>query len=64
MDAAAVMIFATGRKRAQFLDLGIEFGDGFFKIEITAHVIGHSHHMGPQLAGETGLAGFSSQMSA
>ena len=57
-------VAAAGSERAQFIDLGIELGDGLFKIEITAHVIRHRHYMGPQLAGETGLAGFSSQMNS
>jgi len=34
-------VAAGGRQRAQFIDLGIEFGDGLFKIKVTAHVIRH-----------------------
>ena len=34
-------VAAGRRQRAQFIDLGIEFGNGLFEIEITAHVIRH-----------------------
>ena len=35
------MSLPAGRQRAQFIDLGLEFGDGLFEIEIAAHVIRH-----------------------
>ena len=34
-------VAAGRRERAQFIDLGVEFGDGLFEIEITAHGIRH-----------------------
>ena len=38
-------IAAAGGKRAQFVDPGVQFGDGLFEIEIAAHGIGHSHQI-------------------
>src|ERR1700733_8006837 len=39
-------VAARCRKHAQFVDLGIEFGDGFFEIEIAAHVFRHQINIG------------------
>ena len=39
-------VAAGRRQRAQFIDLGLEFGDGFFKIEIAAHLIRHQDNIG------------------
>jgi len=38
-------VAAGRRQRAQFIDLGIEFGNGLFEIEITAHVIRHQSNI-------------------
>src|ERR1700733_5876347 len=43
-------VAARCRKHAQFVDLGIEFGDGFFEIEIAAHVIRHQINIGAKLS--------------
>src|SRR6185312_6561989 len=43
---------AAGRcQRAQFIDLGLEFGDGFFKVEIAAHLIRHRDNIGNNVPG-------------
>ena len=34
-------VAAAGGKRAQLVHLGVEFGDGFFKIQIAAHQVRH-----------------------
>ena len=39
-------VAAGRRQRAQFIDLGFEFGDGLFEIEIGAHVIRHQINIG------------------
>ena len=44
-------VAAGCRQRAQFIDLGVEFGDGLFEIEIRAHVIGHQINIGKNAAG-------------
>ena len=35
------MSLPLGVQRAQLVDLGLEFGDGLFEVEIGAHVIRH-----------------------
>ncbi len=46
-------IAAGRRQRAQFVDLGVEFGDRLFKIEIAAHGIRHQFNIRTNpLAGE------------
>ena len=52
-------IAAGRRQRAQFVDLGLEFGDGFFKIEIGAHGIRHQINIGANALG--GEADFGSR---
>ena len=39
-------VAAGRRQRAQFIDLGLEFGDGFFEVEIAAHLIRHQDNIG------------------
>ena len=33
-------------QRAQFIDLGLQFGDGLFEVEIAAHLIRHQNNIG------------------
>ena len=39
-------VAAGSRQHAQFIDLGVEFGDGFFEIKVTAHLIRHQINIG------------------
>ncbi len=39
-------VAARGHKRAQFVELGIELGDGLFEVEIAAHLIRHQGNIG------------------
>ena len=39
-------VAAGRRQRAQFIDLGFEFGDGLFEIEVRAHEIRHQFNIG------------------
>ena len=43
-------VAAGGRQRAQLVDLGLEFGDGFFEVEIAAHLIRHQNNIGRNMA--------------
>ena len=38
-------VAAVGRERAQLVDLGLEFGDGLFEIEIAAHLVRHQNNI-------------------
>jgi hypothetical protein len=49
-------VAAIGGECAQLVDLGLEFGDGLFEIEIAAHLIGHRNNIGTTaLSGEAVL---------
>ena len=51
-------VAAGGRQRAQLIDLGVEFGDGLFKIEIgAAHVIRHLNNIGTKRRGREAVSG-------
>src|SRR5205085_207444 len=58
LDAGNLLgdIAAAGCQRAQFLDLGIEFGDRLFEVEVAAHVIRHSGTIG-RSSGQTKFFG-------
>ena len=48
---------AAGRgKRAQLVDLGLEFGDGFFEVEIAAHLIRHQGNIGNNAVGREAVS--------
>jgi hypothetical protein len=48
-------VAAGRRERAQFVDLGFEFGDGFFEIEIGAHGVRHQINIGERAGRRSGF---------